>query len=95
MSAYIIIRVEVSDPSLLKSYQTATPPIIEKYQGKFLVRGGETLTLEGPKEHRRLVILEFPDLQTAKEFYHSPEYAEAHKLREGLAKFELIAVEGI
>jgi uncharacterized protein (DUF1330 family) len=95
MSAYIIARVDVDDPSLLKGYLAATPPIIEKYHGKFIARGGSTITLEGPEETRRIVLIEFPSLQNAQAFYHSEEYSQARKLREGIAVAEFIAVDGI
>lgn len=95
MSAYIIIRIAVDDPMVLKAYQAVTPAIIEKYKGKFIVRGGASVTLEGPTESRRIVVLEFPELADAEAFYNSPEYSEAHKLREGLATFEFVAVEGM
>jgi uncharacterized protein (DUF1330 family) len=77
MAAYIVARVEVDDPSLLKSYLTATPPIVEKYHGKFIARGGTTVTLEGPEEARRIVLIEFPSLSDAEAFYRSEEYSEA------------------
>jgi len=95
MAAYIIGRVEVDDPSLLKDYLTATPPIIEKYYGKFIARGGSTITLEGPEETRRIVLIEFPSLQDAEAFYRSQEYSEVRKLREGIAIVEMIAVDGV
>jgi uncharacterized protein (DUF1330 family) len=95
MAAYIIIRIDVDDPGLLKAYQTAAPPIIEKYGGKFIVRGGSVTTLEGPDESRRIVIIEFPELSDAEAFYHSPEYTQARKLREGSAVAEFIAVNGV
>lgn len=95
MAAYIIARMDVDDPSLLKDYLTATPPIIEKYHGKFIARGGSTITLEGPEETRRIVLIEFPSLQDAEAFYRSPEYSEARKLREGIAVAEFIAVDGL
>lgn len=95
MPAYMLIRVEVDDPVQLKAYQAATPPIVEKYRGKFIVRGGASVTLEGPDETRRLVIIEFPALSDAEAFYRSPEYAEARKLREGIGSFEFVAVDGV
>ncbi len=52
-------------------------------------------TFEGPAETRRIVAIEFPALSDAHAFYHSPEYAEARKLREGIGAFECIAVEGV
>lgn len=95
MAAYIVIRLNTDDPGSLKEYQAVTPPIIEKYQGRFLARGGSVVTLEGPREERRVVIIEFPSLADAETFYHSPEYTEARKLREGKAVAEFIAIEGL
>lgn len=95
MPAYIVIRINVDEPELLKDYQAATPPIIEKYGGRFVARGGPVVTLEGPVESRRIVIIEFPELSDAETFYHSPEYTQARKLREGIAVAEFIAIDGI
>lgn len=95
MPAYLIVRLEVSDPARLKEYATATPPIIAQYGGKFLARGGHTVTLEGPTETRRVVVIEFPSLAAAEAYYHSAQYSEARKLRAGAAIAEFIAVEGI
>jgi uncharacterized protein (DUF1330 family) len=95
MSAYIVIRIAVSDPEKLREYQKIAPSIIEKFSGRLLARGGEVISLEGPEENRRIVIIEFPNLETAKGFYRSAEYARAIELRKGAAEFELIAVEGL
>jgi uncharacterized protein (DUF1330 family) len=95
MPAYIVARVDVRDPELLRNYLAATPSVVEKYRGRFIVRGGSTVTLEGPTELRRIVIIEFPDLADAEAFYKSPEYSEARKLRDNIAVAEFIAVDGI
>ncbi|MES2822788.1 MAG: DUF1330 domain-containing protein [Pseudomonadota bacterium] len=95
MSALIIFRIKVSDPSLLKEYQRKVPPLVEKHKGKFLVRSDQVTTLEGPEENRRIVVIEFPELEDAKGFYDSVEYKEAKKLRENISEFECIAVQGI
>lgn len=95
MPAYIIIRISTDKPELLADYQQTAPAIIEKYHGRFLARGGPVVTLEGPDEARRIVIIEFPELADAEAFYHSPEYAQARKLRENIATAEFIAVDGI
>ncbi len=95
MSAYIVVRIDAEDPALLKEYQAATPPIIEKYRGRFIARGGSTITLEGPVESRRIVIIEFPELSDAEAFYNSPEYLEVRKLREDVSEAEFIAVDGV
>lgn len=95
MSAYIIVRIKASDPEQLKDYQLAAPPVIEKFGGKYIARGGTVVSLEGPAELRRIVIIEFPDLAAAEAFYNSHEYEEVRKLREGVAEAEFIAVDGV
>ena len=95
MSAYIIAKINVTNPDQYKEYTKATPGIIEKFGGKFLARGGETVTLEGQEENLRIVLLEFPSLEKAREFYNSKEYGEAKKLRQGAATASFVAVEGI
>jgi uncharacterized protein (DUF1330 family) len=94
MPAYIIARVQVTNWELYREYTRATPAAIEKFGGRFVVRGGETITLEGPQETGRLVIIEFPSLDNAKAFYHSEEYSRAKKLREGAATGQFLAIEG-
>lgn len=95
MTAYVIMRISVNDSEKLKDYQQVAPSIIQKYNGKLLARGGEVISLEGPEEHRRLVVIQFPSLKLAKDFYHSDEYTQAIALRESAAKFEIIAIEGL
>ena len=95
MAAYMIARVNVTDWDKYNEYIKVTPGIIAKYDGRFIVRGGETVTLEGPEEKWRIVVIEFPDLNKARDFYHSPEYTEAKKIREGAALAQFVAVAGI
>jgi uncharacterized protein (DUF1330 family) len=94
MPAYLIARVDVTDWPRYREYMKATPGAIARYGGKFLVRGSEVVTLEGPPETRRIVIIEFSSLDQAKAFYNSPEYAAARKLRAGAAIGQFLAVDG-
>ena len=94
MAAYIIARVEVTDWERYREYTKATPEAIARYGGKFVVRGGEIVTLEGDPENRRLVVIEFPTLERAQEFYHSPEYTRVKALRSGAAVGQFLAVQG-
>ena len=82
MPAYIVARVDVTDPVKFKGYQALTPGAIAAHGGRFIARGGDVTTLEGADETRRVVLLEFPDVATAKKFWDSPEYAEAKSKRE-------------
>lgn len=95
MAAYMIARINVNDWDKYNEYMKVTPGIIAKFGGRFIVRGGETVTLEGPEEKWRIVVVEFPDLEKAKEFYHSPEYTAAKKIREGAALAQFVAISGV
>lgn len=94
MVAYIIVKAEITDKVKYQEYLKAVPGIIERYGGKAIVRGGKTETLEGPPNNKRIVVLEFPSMKKAKEFYYSTEYQEAKKLRKDAAIGELVIVEG-
>ncbi len=94
MPAYLIARVQVTDWNRYREYMKVTPAAIARYGGKFIARGGKTLTLEGPEETGRLVIIEFPDLEQAKTFYNSAEYRKARELKAGAATGQFIAIEG-
>ena len=95
MAAYMIARINVTDWDRYNEYIKVTPDIITKYGGRFIVRGGESVTLEGPQENWRIVVVEFPDLAKAKEFYNSPEYSDAKKIREDAAEAQFVAVPGV
>lgn len=95
MPAYIIARVDITDPIQYRLYLDAVPPVIEKYGGTAIARSPAPVTLEGPEEKRRIVILRFPTVEKAREFYDSPEYRNAKNLRRGGATGELVVVEGI
>ncbi len=94
MAAYLIARVEVTDWEQYQQYTAATPAVIQQYGGRFIVRGGPIVTLEGEPETRRLVVIEFPDLARARQFFHSPEYRRVKELRHGAAVGQFIAVDG-
>ena len=95
MAAYIIAFIDVTDPQRYAQYTKLTPDAIARHGGKFIVRGGEKLTLEGPAENRRVVVLEFPTFEQAKTFYDSPEYRHAKSFREGAAEASFLLVEGV
>ena len=94
MSAYLIARVHVTDPERYKGYAALTPAAIAKYGGRFVVRGGAVTTLEGPPENDRVVVIEFPSAERAREFWASPEYAEAKSKRLDAANGQFILVDG-
>ena len=94
MPAYIIAQINVTDPTKYQEYVKLAGPASAKYGGKFVVRGGTKTTLEGDIPFSRIVINEFPDVETARRFYNSPEYQAARKHRLGAADFNMAILEG-
>ncbi len=95
MSAYLIVDCLVTDAAKYESYKQLAPPAIAKYGGRYLVRGGAAAQLEGQWQPNRIVVLEFPDVATARRFYDSPEYRAARDVRAGAAAMDIIVVEGV
>ena len=95
MTAYIIVDIDVSDPAGYEDYKKLAPPSIAQYGGKYIARGGRTETLEGDWSPNRLVILEFPNSETAKQWVNSPEYSDARSLRHKYANSKMVVIEGL
>jgi uncharacterized protein (DUF1330 family) len=95
MPAYVIVETDISDPEQYEQYKAASPAAVAAGGGRFVVRGGDLTVLEGDWTPSRLVVLEFPDLATAERWYASEEYQEAKKLRDGAARLNMVAVEGV
>ncbi|MDQ2886346.1 MAG: DUF1330 domain-containing protein [Chloroflexota bacterium] len=81
MAAYFVVEINVTDPEVYAEYSKLVPPTLERYGGKFLVRGGATQTIEGNWQPQRFVIVEFEDEEHFKRWYNSPEYTEARAIR--------------
>src|SRR5579884_2633367 len=94
MPAYVIVETDIHDPEQYARYQQAVPASLAAHGGRFIVRGGEMTVLEGDWQPKRLVALEFEDLEAVRRWYDSPEYREARALREGAAEIRMVAVEG-
>ncbi len=95
MPAYLIGEVEIADPEGYKEYAKLVPATIAQYGGKYLVRGGAVEAKEGDWNPKRVVVLEFPTMDQARKWYHSPEYGPALAIRLKCAKAKLILVEGV
>lgn len=94
MTAYMIARINVTDMAQYQEYIKLTPTIVEQFGGKFIVRGGDVLTLEGDVETRRVVVVEFPSKQAAQDFYNSEAYQAAINVRKDAAEAQFIVVDG-
>lgn len=95
MAAYVILEISVTDPTEYEEYKKLTPAAIAAYGGKFIVRGGEAKSLEGDWQPERIVVLEFPSVERANEWWSSDEYSKAKAIRQRAAKTKMLVVEGI
>jgi len=94
MAAYVIGDIEVTDQGIYDDYRKQVLATVEKYGGRFAVRGGKVEPLEGGWSPKRIVLLEFPSFEQAQKWYRSPEYAPLIKLRQKGARGRLLIVEG-
>ena len=95
MAAYVIVSIEVVDRERYEEYIQAAPPTIARFGGRYLARGGRAERLEGEWEPNRLVVLEFPNYERAREWWASEHYAGPKALRQSCAKANMILVEGL
>ena len=95
MPAYLIAEIEITNPDGYSEYSKLVPATIEKYGGKFLVRGGKAHPLEGDWPERRRVMIEFPSIEKAKAWWDSPEYAKPKQMRIASSNGRLIFLEGV
>ena len=95
MPAYLVAEIEITDAEGYKEYSRVVPATIEKFGGRFLVRGGKAHPLEGDIPERRRVIVEFPSIEQAKAWYHSPDYAKPLAMRQAASKGRLMFLEGV
>ena len=95
MAAYVIADIDVIDPLRYEDYKGLAPLSIAKYGGRYLARGGEVEQLEGTWMPNRLVILEFPSLARAREWWASVEYAPAKALRQATSTGNFVVIEGL
>ena len=92
--AYWIARVDVEDAEEYKRYVETGEPAFERYNAKFLARGGRMEHVEG-KGRARNVLIEFASMQDALDCYHSPEYSAARAIRRKVSEGEWVVVEGV
>lgn len=92
---YVIAQIDVKDADAYPKYVAMVEPIIQKFGGEFLVRGGRSVSFEGTPPGDRNVLIRFPSFDAAQAWYHSEDYAEAKALRMSASNSVQTIVEGI
>tara|TARA_B110000003_G_scaffold274175_1_gene313517 strand:- start:2293 stop:2580 length:288 start_codon:yes stop_codon:yes gene_type:complete len=94
MKGYVVcIYKSINDENALKDYAVKAGLAVEKYKGKFLIKGGKKITTEG-EDSPRTVVIEFPSFVEAEKFFNSEEYQEAHSILKGTVVRHHQIIEG-
>lgn len=95
MPAYLIIDIVVHDQATYADYVERARPIVERYGGRYLVRGGKVLSLSGGWNPQRVVLIEFLSTAELQSCFASEDYKAIAPLRERSTTSRAIVVEGM
>ena len=95
MSAYLLANITVNNPENYKEYVEKVKSIVEKFDGEYLVRGGEMSVIEGDWPHKRNIVIKFPSREKAMEWYNSEEYKSVKKIRLDNSEGSNIIIKGV
>ena len=92
--AYIYVEMTINDPERFKQYTSLSAPAVHAAGGRYVVAGVKPEVVEGAFDAHRIVVVQFPTLQQAREFYHSSAYQAARHKRAGAAEFKMLLLPG-
>jgi uncharacterized protein (DUF1330 family) len=95
MSVYVIARITLTDPADYAAYAAQTVALVEQMGGKFLIKGGAYVVVEGSDPECRNVLIEFPTRDMALAWYNSPVYQEILPIALRASNRDLIIVDGV
>lgn len=96
MAAYIVVDTEITDPENYEEYKRLAKPIVESFGGVYLARGGDMHVVDAELwAPTRVVLLEFPDVASARAFADSDEYAPVAAMRHEYANSTVVIIDGV
>jgi len=95
MPAYLIAQVNIINEDPYKEYLERNTPIVKKYNGEFIIRGGKFENVYGKWNYERNVVIKFPTYEKAMEWYNSDEYKPVKKIREENSDCNVIIIDGV
>lgn len=95
MPAYVIFDVEIRDAARYQAFMAGVKPALEAAGAKYLARGGAHKVYEGDWEPRRIVLLEFPNVQAWEDFYNGATYRGLKSVRDECSSARLVSVVGL
>ena len=96
MSAWVVVDTKITNPEAYEEYKALAGPLVEAFGGVYRARGGELDVREDDLwEPTRLVIVEFPDIEAARLFAYSDDYAPIAAIRHANADCTVVIVDGV
>lgn len=95
MKAYVIANIDVTNAEGYETYKGVAASSIALHGGRYIARGGRTEVLDGDVDPKRIALIEFPDVETAKRWYSSPEYQAVLPRRLQNSIGSAVLVEGV
>lgn len=96
MAAYLVVDIlKVKDEAKLAEYKGKVGPVVSKFGGRYLAAGGPFDVLEGKWRPTYPLLLQFPSLDRAREWYNSEDYRELKLLRQAATDGNLVLVDGL
>ena len=94
MKGYVIIDTEIIEPEEYSAFVEKSQAAIAAHGGSFLVRSSDVETFQGGWTPKRLVVLEFDNLESARGFLYSDEYGALDEVRRRVSNSRIVVVEG-
>jgi uncharacterized protein (DUF1330 family) len=94
---YLLVVGRIGNPAQMGEYSRALPAVYARYGGAYVAIGGPGRGVDwlaGPHRDRSLVLARFGSPEAVREFWWSPEYRSAAKLREGAGTFNVVGIPG-
>ena len=95
MAGYLIAELNITDHDLFAEFASKIVELVKAYDGRYLVRGGETEVIEGDWSPQRVVVIEFDSYDRVQAFAHSAEYKELARIRSNSSTSSTIIVNGV
>ena len=95
MAGYFIVQINITNPENYKKYIDKVTPIVKKFGGEYIIRGGKLENVEGTWAYQRTVVLKFPTYDMVKKWHNSEEYRPIRKIREDNSNCNAIIIEGL
>jgi uncharacterized protein (DUF1330 family) len=97
MAAYLIAEHIITDAAKFEEYRAKVGPMMAKYGARYLTKGtGHKMPEGGHWKPERVVIIEFPDMESVNAWYNSAEYQPLIALRKAATSDQdmLFVLEG-